>query len=200
MIRLFVALALPPSTIDALVGLGEGVPGARWLRDDQMHLTLRFIGEVDRAAFEDVVHALGEVEADAFELALAGVGHFPPRGAPKVLWAGVRQNPALNLLQSRIESALGRAGLKPEGRNFSAHITLARLNGAPVERVQAYLARHALFAEPPFMVEAFHLYSSRLGRDGSLYSIEASYPLRGGYDFEHDWDEAEDEAGAARSD
>ena len=107
MIRLFAALALPPSALDALIGLGEGVPGARWLRDDQMHLTLRFIGEVDRAAFEDVVHALGEVEADAFELALAGVGHFPPRGAPKVLWAGVRQNPALNLLQSRIESALG---------------------------------------------------------------------------------------------
>ena len=184
MIRLFVALALPPAIIDALGGLAEGVPGARWLRDDQMHLTLRFIGEV---------------EADAFEMAVAGVGHFPPRGPPKLLWAGVRPNPALNLLQSRIESALGRAGLKPEGRNFSAHVTLARLNGAPVERVQAYLARHALFAAPPFMVEAFHLYSSRLSRDGSLYTIEASYPLRGGYDFEHDWDEAEDEAGAPRS-
>ncbi|MGE3896122.1 MAG: RNA 2',3'-cyclic phosphodiesterase, partial [Alphaproteobacteria bacterium] len=199
MIRLFVALALPPSIIDALGGLAEGVPGARWLRDDQMHLTLRFIGEVDHATFEEVVHALGEVEADAFEMAVAGVGHFPPRGPPKLLWAGVRPNPALNLLQSRIESALGRAGLKPEGRNFSAHITLARLNGSPVERVQTYLARHALFAAPPFMVEAFHLYSSRLSRDGSLYTIEASYPLRGGYDFEHDWDEEEDEAGVLRS-
>lgn len=192
MIRLFVAIALPSHAIDALAALCDGVPGARWVRDDQFHLTLRFIGEVDRAAFEDIVHALGEVEADAFELALAGVGHYPPRGAPRVLWAGVRPNPALALLQSRIESALGRADVPPETRNFSAHITLARLNHAPIERVQAYLVHHSLFAEPPFRVEAFHLYSSRLSREGSIYSIEASYPLRGGYDFDLDWDD-EDE-------
>ncbi len=192
MIRLFVALALPPGIVDALTSLYDGMPGARWRRDDQLHLTLRFIGEVDRAAFEDIVHGLGEVEADAFELALAGVGHYPPRAAPRVLWAGVRPNPALNLLQSRIESALVRADVPPETRNFSVHITLARLNHAPIERVQAFLAHHGLFAEPPFRVEAFHLYSSRLSRDGSVYSIEASYPLRGGYDFELDWDD-EDE-------
>jgi 2'-5' RNA ligase len=202
MIRLFVALALPPPIIDALLDLTEsGVPGARWLRDDQMHLTLRFIGEVDRSTFEEVIHALGEVEADAFEMTVAGVGHFPPRGPAKVLWAGVRQNPALSLLQSRIESALGRAGLEPDNRNFSPHITLARLNHAPVQRVQAYLAQHALFAEPPFMVEAFHLYSSRLTRDGAFHTIEASFPLRGGYDFDLDWDEEDDaEAGVGRSD
>lgn len=192
MIRLFVALALPPRTIDALSSLCDGVPGARWLHEDQMHLTLRFIGEVDRSAFEDVVHGLGEVEADAFELALAGVGHYPPRGAPRVLWAGVRPNPALDLLQARIESALVRADIPPETRNFSAHVTLARLNHAPIERVQAFLAHHGLFAEAPFRVEAFHLYSSRLSRDGSVYSIEASYPLRGGYDFELDWDDADE--------
>ena len=192
MIRLFVALALPARTLTALSMLCDGVPGARWLRDDQFHLTLRFIGEVDRAGFEDIVHALGEVEADAFQLALSGVGHYPPRGAPRILWAGVRPNPALTLLQARVESALVRADVPPEPRKFSAHITLARLNHAPIEGVQAYLAHHGLFAEPPLRVEAFHLYSSRLSHDGSVYSIEASYPLRGGYDFELDWDD-EDE-------
>ncbi|MSO74550.1 MAG: RNA 2',3'-cyclic phosphodiesterase [Alphaproteobacteria bacterium] len=191
MIRLFVALALPPRTVDALLDLCDGVPGTRWVRHDQLHLTLRFIGEVDRATLEDVVHALGTVEAAAFDLALTGVGHYPPRGMPRVLWAGVRPNPALSLLQSRIESALVRAGLAPEPRKFSAHITLARLNHAPLERVQAFLAYHGLFADPSFPIEAFHLYSSRLGLDGSIYSIEASYPLRGGYDFEFEWDEAE---------
>ncbi len=192
MIRLFVAIALPEHVVDALLELSDSVPGARWVNYDQLHLTLRFIGEIDRAGFEDVVQALGEVEADAFELALAGVGHYPPRGAPRVLWAGVRPNPVLSLLQSRVENALVRAGLAPEPRNFSAHVTLARLHHAPIERVQAFLTRHGLFAAPPFQVEAFHLYSSRLARDGSVYSIEASYPLRGGYDFELDWDD-EDE-------
>ncbi len=192
MTRLFVALALPPRITDALLDLSDGVPGARWVNYDQLHLTLRFIGEVDRATFDDVVQSLGHVEASAFELALSGVGHYPPRGVPRVLWAGVRPNPALNLLQARIESAVVRADIAPEPRKFSAHITLARLNNAPLDRVQAFLARNALFSEPPFPIEAFHLYSSRLGRDGSVYSIEASYPLRGGYDYEVEGD-ADDE-------
>ncbi|MSO74310.1 MAG: RNA 2',3'-cyclic phosphodiesterase [Alphaproteobacteria bacterium] len=189
MTRLFVALALPPRITDALLDLCDGVPGARWVNYDQLHLTLRFIGEVDRAAFDDVVQSLGHVEASAFELALSGVGHYPPRGVPRVLWAGVRPNPALTLLQARIESAVVRADLPPEPRKFSAHISLARLNNAPLDRVQAFLARHALFGEAPFPIEAFHLHSSRLGRDGSIYSIEASYPLRDGYDYEVEGDD-----------
>jgi 2'-5' RNA ligase len=197
MTRVFVAIALPPHTVDALSALCEGIPGARWV-NGRFHLTLRFVGEVDRAAFDEIVHALGEVDAHAFELALAGVGHFPPRGAPRALWAGVRRDPALELLQSRIESALQRADLPPETRKFAAHITLARLRDAPIERVQAYLARHALFAAEPFPVEAFHLFSSQMTRDGSIYAIEASYPLRGGYEFDEAWEEETDGERAAR--
>jgi len=195
--RLFVALAIPPAIVDALSGLCEGVPGARWSNDDQFHLTLRFIGEVDRAAFEEIVHSLGAVEADAFELSLAGVGHYPPRGAPRILWAGARPNPALNALQARVESALVRAGLPPEPRKFSAHITLARVREASLDRITAYLARHGLFATEPFPVAEFHLYSSRLSPSGSHYEIEASFPLRGGYEFEGLWTE-DDEAALAQ--
>jgi 2'-5' RNA ligase len=194
MIRLFVALEMTRSAAEALAALCEGLPGARWSLDDAFHLTLRFIGEVDHATFDDVLFALGEIEADAFELALAGVGHFPPRGPPRVVWAGVRANPVLAALQARVEGAVVRAGLPPEARNYSPHITLARLRAPPLERVQAYLARHALFAVEPFAVEAFHLYSSRMTSEGSQYRIEASYPLRGAYDFSEAWTEADEAA------
>ena len=196
--RLFVALELPPSIIEALGALCEGVPGARWSNDDQFHLTLRFIGEVDRVAFEDIAHELGAIEADALELELAGVGHYPPRGAPRVLWAGIRPNKALLALQARIESAVTRAGQPPEGRKFSPHITLARMRNAPLDRVSAFLMRHGLFATEAFEVDAFHLYSSRMTPSGSHYEIEASFPLRGGYAFEDLWTEADEAAFAAR--
>jgi 2'-5' RNA ligase len=168
-----------------------GVPGARWERPEQMHLTLRFIGEVERPLFEDVLASLGEVEASAFELVLHSVGHFPPRGEPRVLWAGVRACPPLLDLQRRIERALVRGGLPPEPRAFAPHVTLARLRASPREKLEWFLKAQALVSPAPFPIEAFHLYSSRLSREGSLYRIEASYPLRGGYDFEALWDEPE---------
>lgn len=198
MMRLFVALELPPEIIGSLSALCEGVPGARWMNDDQFHLTLRFIGEVDRLAFEDIAHSLSGIEADAFELALAGVGHYPPRGAPRVLWAGVRPSKALQALQARIESAVTRAGQPPEPRKFSPHVTLARFRVAPLDRVSTFLARHGLFATEPFAVTAFHLYSSRMAPSGSHYEIEASFPLRGAYAFEDLWTEADEAAFAAR--
>jgi len=176
MIRLFVALELPAKMRERLAALQGGVPGARWTTDEQMHLTLRFIGEVDENVAHDIDDALAGVRAPAFELELAGVGEFGGK-KPRALWAGVRANDALLHLQKKIETALQRIGLPPEERKFSAHVTLARMRTAPREKVVQFLTHHALFASAPFGVKEFVLFSSHLGSGGSVYHKERVYPL-----------------------
>lgn len=176
MIRLFVALALPDSVAETLVLLQGGVPGARWSRREQLHLTLRFIGEVDGRDAAAIHDALASIRAPRFSLELKGVGAFGGKN-PRALWAGVRDDIAVAHLQRKIESALQRIGLPAEERKFSAHITLARLRAAPHDRVITFLATHALYSSPPFDVNTFILYSSILTPNGSLYRPEHAYPL-----------------------
>ena len=176
MIRLFVALELPEAVRDRLVGLEGGVPGARWAHDDQLHLTLRFIGEVPENVGHDVDDALASIRAPGFELELAGVGEFGGKN-PRALWAGVRPNAALVHLQKKVETALQRIGLEPETRKFSPHVTLARMRSAPREKVVAFLSHYALFSSGPFPVNRFVLFSSHQGSGGSVYHAERTYPL-----------------------
>ena len=176
--RLFVALDFPQQAREALLGLCHGVPGAKWAEPGQIHLTLRFIGEVDGGVFGDIAEALGEVCAGAFEVALKGVGHFPPGGRRvRVLWAGVVENEALLRLKARVESSLASLGLEPKGGKFNPHVTLARIKSAPPARVARFLSDNALFQAGPVPVRDFHLYSSQLGSERAIHRIEASYPL-----------------------
>ena len=178
MTRLFVALALPEDLRRRLEMLRGGLPGARWQSAEQMHLTLRFIGEVDGAAFAEIVDALTDIEAEAFSLTLEGVGHFPPRGRARILWAGVAPNPALMRLRERTEAAITGLGFEPDGRNYAPHVTLARFaSRVPTHRLQAFVSYHGPFSSGPFAVGSFELFSSHLGAGGAHYEIEASYPL-----------------------
>lgn len=179
MIRLFVGLPLPEDVRLGLAGLCGGVPGAKWVEDENFHVTLRFIGEVSEGAAEDIHHALMTVRAPRFEIVLAGVGHFETAGQVRALWVGIEKSPALAALRQRVESALVRGGLEPEGRRFSPHVTLARLKDAPLARASSFLAHHNLFRAGPVPVDHFTLYSSFLKSDGPLYHAEAEYPLAG---------------------
>ena len=177
MVRLFIAIDLPATVKHRLGGLRAGVPGAKWVGDEQLHLTLRFIGEVDNEVFADVAEALATVSVAPFPLRLSGVGHFPPRGAPKVLWAGVQDGESAARLHRKIEARLRDLGLPPDRRKFSPHVTIARLKATPIGGVRDFLAINRLFASEGFPVSDFHLYSSRLGSGGAIHRIEASYPL-----------------------
>ena len=174
--RLFVALALPDAVADDLLALRGGVPGARWSAREQLHLTLRFIGEVDGRDAAAIDDALASIRAPRFTLELKGVGEFGGKN-PRALWAGVRDEAPVAHLQRKVESAIQRVGLPPEERKFSPHVTLARLRGSPRDRVIAFLASHALYASGPFDLNAFVLYSSALSPKGSLYRAERSYRL-----------------------
>lgn len=179
MIRLFVALTLPESLRMRLASLGGGVPGARWVKPENLHLTLRFIGEVDEGMAEDIDAALADVSASSFDLRLAGVGHFGKPEAARILWAGIETNDAVDRLRASIESALVRAGLPAEKRRFSPHVTLARLRGAPGNRVEQFVAENAGFRADPVAIDHFTLYSSFLSSSGAIYTPEAEYPLVG---------------------
>ncbi len=177
MYRLFVALDLPETIKAHLASLSFGLPGANWVDDEQIHLTLRFIGEVDRFLFDDIRKSLAEVVLDPFDLVLEEVGYFQKRGQPQVLWAGVEKNEPLLQLRRKIENALIQSGLPPEGRKFDPHITLARLKDTPMSRLTEYLVQHFRFKTEPFDVTEFTLFSSVLTSKGSIYQVEEVYSL-----------------------
>lgn len=177
MVRLFVAIDLPKEVRRDLSFLCCGLPGARWVPEEQIHLTLRFIGEVDGAVFQDIKAGLEDVKHAPFPMRLQGLGFFPPRKSPRVLWAGIEKNDALVQLRNRAEAVLVRCGLAPETRKFAPHVTLARLTNTPVGRLANFLAGNGLYATEPFMVDAFHLYSSFLTSKGAFHQVESSYGL-----------------------
>jgi 2'-5' RNA ligase len=177
--RLFVALRPPPPVRAALAATMDGVAQARWQDDEQLHLTLRYIGEVDRRMAEDIAVALGHLHGSAIEVALAGVGAFDKKGRTDALWAGVAPHEALAALHRKIDHALVRLGLPPEGRAYLPHITLARLSrsagfGPEIDR---WRAAHAGLASPPFRFEHLTLFESRLGGEGARYEVVERWRL-----------------------
>jgi 2'-5' RNA ligase len=176
MIRLFVGLELAPALRARLADLEIGLPGAHWVPEDNLHLTLRFIGEVNEDTANDLHDALLGVRGEAFTLSVTGTGTFETGRRPHTLWAGVAKSDPLARLQGKIETALVRAGCEREARKFMPHITLARLKGTPMERLHPLLAAHALVREE-MPVDHFTLFSSRLGSGDPVYTAEAEYPL-----------------------
>jgi 2'-5' RNA ligase len=175
--RLFVALDLPWVLKERLRMLTGGLPGARWISAENYHLTLRFIGETPAYRAEEIDLALAGMRGRGFSLILSGVGTFTKAGRGSALWVGVERNPQLDHLQTKIETTLQRVGLEPERRRFAPHITLGRMDNVPEARLASWVAAHNLFRTEPMPVEHFTLFSSRLGKEQSVYTAEVEYAL-----------------------
>ena len=177
MFRLFSALTLPADIVRRLEWMGGGIPGARWVAAENMHVTLRFIGDVDMHAAGLAHAALQEVSFSPFDLQLRGVAVFGER-KPRLLYVGVEPAEELLALYARTNAALARAGLPPPaGRRYVPHVTLARLNNPPRDRIGAFIAAHNILALPAIRVENFVLMSSHRSENGASYQIEARYPV-----------------------
>ena len=175
--RLFVGIDLPWELREELVRLRTSLPGARWAPEKNLHLTLRFIGEVDPNAAEDIDVALHCLRGKRFPLTLSGIGTQSRAGRETTMWAGVEKSRALEHLQAKVETALQRAGRKPERRRFLPHVTLARLDNLIDGRLAAYVQAHNLFRTKPVDIDHVTLFSSQLGKEASVYTAEVNYQL-----------------------
>lgn len=176
--RLFVAIDLPWELRQRVAMMsGAGIPGAKWVPPENYHVTLRFIGEMPAYRAEEIDQALTALKARSFVLTLAGVGTFAKSGRSTALWVGVERNERLDLLQSKIETALQRIGLEPERRRFAPHVSLARLDNAAEGKLAAFVQANNLFRAEPVAVEHFTLFSSLLGKEQSVYTPEVEYAL-----------------------
>lgn len=176
--RLFIAIRPPQHVRDRLVDAMEGIEGARWIDEENLHLTLRFVGEVERPAANDLAAALGRMEWPRVPLRIEGIGHFTRRGQTTALWARVPASGALEGLRQKIETACEAAGLGRETRRFTPHVTLARLNRSSGP-IGAWLASFGDLRAGPWEASEFILYESRLGHAGASYEPVTAFALRG---------------------
>ncbi len=174
--RLFVAIRPPEAIIDLLIDAMDDSPELRWVGDEQLHLTLRFVGEVERPTANDLAAALAAVRFDQFELRIGGIGRFDRRNGGAV-WAGVEPKGPVAALAAKIERACQAVGLAPERRAFHPHITLGRWNKRSARAADAFVERARGLSSGPFAVESFILFKSHLSRHGPHYEAVADYPL-----------------------
>jgi 2'-5' RNA ligase len=174
--RLFVAIRPPAPIRQLLLAAMGGISGARWQTEDQLHLTLRFIGAVDRHRAGDVHAALGGVHHPPLALALSGIGCFDRRGFPDTVWAGVTPHDEVKALHKKIDAALRRFGVPPDERAFLPHITIARMsrNAGPIGNL---LEEAGGLSSPAFAVDSFALFESDLTHEAAIYSVVERYPL-----------------------
>lgn len=175
--RLFTALEIPARLADQLALMRGGLPGARWIDPASYHVTLRFIGDVDHATARDVAALLGETRhRSPLTIAFDALGSFGG-DRPRALFARVVPTPELSRLQAEQEKLMRRAGLEPETRKFTPHLTLARLRDVRAGDVAAMMARFGQFPRLSFTAERFVLFSSRDSVGGGPYVVEAAFPL-----------------------
>ena len=181
MLRLFVAVDLPPLAERAVAALCTGLEGVRWAKAGQLHITLRFLGATPEESLADLGRRLAAVRVAPFDLALHGVGVFPPNGRrPRVLWLGVTPERPLRELKDAVDRALAAEG-SPYGQepkqDFTPHLTLARFTGRANPALPHFLARHAEYHGMEWPVRSFRLYKSTLDRAGSVHEVIETYSL-----------------------
>ncbi len=174
--RLFVAIRPPESIVDLLIDAMDDSADFRWQDEGQLHLTLRFVGEVERPIANDLADALGRIRSERFSIRVNGVGRFAQRNSG-ALWAGVEPREPVAALAAKVERACQSAGLEPERRAFHPHITLARWKGRRTRELASYFERRRGLASEPFAVDRFILFESRLSRHGAHYEEVAAFPL-----------------------
>ncbi|MEN8140397.1 MAG: RNA 2',3'-cyclic phosphodiesterase [Thermodesulfobacteriota bacterium] len=177
--RLFVAIPIDQSHRQGLARICTGLPGMRWTPDEQIHLTLRFIGQATDEQTEAIAEALARVSHPPFDLIIQGCGVFPYDKSPRVLWAGAVASDELMELEKKVNRALRRAGCKLSRQRFHPHITIGRPRKTPARLMARYLESQALFTLPPMAVKKFCLYTSILSPAGARHYLSAEFDLGG---------------------
>lgn len=169
--RLFVALPLPEAVRRQLALLQQGVAGARWVRSEQLHLTLAFLGEVTEKQATELISRLQQIRFAPFTLQFDRLGCFPQTGLPRVLWIGLQSSPDLLQLAHEIRYAACAAGVLLEHRPFAPHITLARLKGVRPYLITSWMGQLELSSCMPVVMQEFVLVQSQLQQQGAEHRV-----------------------------
>ena len=181
--RLFVALEIPSTVRQNLAELLSSLravsPQTRWVRPENLHVTLKFIGEVPATKLAAIRAALAQVRADQpITLDFRGLGFFPNEEHPRVFWAGIAASPNLKILAAAIEKAAETIGIPPEQRAFSPHLTLARFEPPRLpERLHAAIQEYVARDFGSVHTNQFHLIESKLKPSGAEYTTVESFPF-----------------------
>jgi 2'-5' RNA ligase len=189
--RLFTAIEIPEAIRLHLSLIRAPLGGAKWIEPENMHITLRFAGDIDGRTADEFVSLLAGIRARPFTVSIRGVGAFGGR-EPKVLWAGVEAGDELEALSRAHERAARGAGLEPEGRAFKPHVTLARMRGGRQQAVARFLEENGALRTEPFTAARFVVLSARPGSGGGPYAVEADFPFEGAYAFDQQDESLED--------
>jgi len=173
--RLFVAIRPPEPVIDALIDTMEAVENARWQDEEQLHITLAFLGDIAERDVGDVVSAPSQVEFRPFPVTIAGTGHLERKGLTHSIWAGIEEQPALAALHKRVASACRPLAPDMPTRKFTPHLTLARFSRHSAD-IPAWLAQHSRLRLEPFTVERFALFESHLAHGPARYEVIEEFP------------------------
>ena len=177
-IRAFIAIPLPRAVIDRARKLQQSLREEglrmRWVRPEAIHLTLRFLGDIEPGRVADIENALEATVGATAAMALVakGIGVFPTVKKARVLWMGVAgETPLLLACQKKLGAQLAPLGYEPEKRRFSAHLTLARAKGRlDPRRLVRCLERLGGFEAVPFTARRLELYQSDLKPGGAIYT------------------------------
>lgn len=174
--RLFTGLQIPQLQRTQLSLLQSGLQNVRWIEPSDMHITLRFIGDVSPSLAEEIAESLSSRSWCAPQVVLGELAAFGSK-KPKSVHASVRLNQELSGLAAGHERLMQQIGLEPDGRKFTPHVTLARCRQVAIPKLAQWLASNGGFVSSPFTPDRFVLYSARESTGGGPYVIERSWPL-----------------------
>lgn len=176
--RLFIAIPLPDSVKTTLDELRKPIENVRWQPSHQFHITLKFLGETQDEQLQQLRAELQAVDQSAFNVTIQGLGTFPEKGNPRVIWAGVKKTERLEQLQESVENACVKAGFKKELRSFTPHITLGKVKGAITQEISLFLGSYANWGREEFLVDQFAVYASYILSSGARHEVIQNYFLR----------------------
>lgn len=163
MLRLFTAIEIPEDVKGDITALYTDIPGAKWVKESNLHITLNFLGDVRENELGRLTNALSIIEFKPFNLTLSGAGFFK-KGA---LWIGIKKSSPLQELQSELKDVITLCGIEQDNRKYKPHLTVARLKKGSVE---PFMLRAGAYRSRSFKVDNFSLYSSELRREGAIHT------------------------------
>lgn len=161
--RLFTAIDIPDDIKGDITSLYTDIPGAKWVKEDNLHITLNFLGDVRDNQLSRLTNALSLVQFNPFKVRLSGAGFFK-KGT---LWIGIKKSEELSKLHNELKEIITLCGIEQDNRKYKPHLTVARLKYGSAE---PFMIRAGAFKSREFLVDDFSLYSSVLEKTGAIHT------------------------------